>query len=95
MTKQEQIRKFENWFKNQPIAQTNILKYKWLSGCSTDVYPIEICSTFSMTVQWGSNRRPNKLLEKCVSQFPDLVKNAYFCKSDGSCPSTIEIKFIN
>lgn len=83
-------------------------KYTWISGSSTEVYPIEvgpcdICIQLDSKVKKSDgksfNNRYYKILERAMSAIADRHQDAveYACLSaqDDSCPATMTFKFIN
>lgn len=65
----------------------------YISGSSTEVYPIMINMNKSVTLLWNTDR---KLYDKWIArvvQSHSLVDYGYFWKSDGSCPSRIVFVF--
>lgn len=72
----------------------HIIDHYWVSGSSTIVYPINL-GVNDVEVQMDSGNRNyyNKAIQRLVVNNPHLFKDGYFCKSDGSCPSFIRLKY--
>jgi len=87
------VEDFIEMLKKEPIVKKNLYKYTWTSGSSTTVKPIMIWQD-TVELQWDSNRKPEKWIEKMVAKGEGLVKYGYFSKSDGSCPSSIAFKLL-
>lgn len=96
----------ENGFKNVPQWLKDLIvcvldkygkriyDYTWLSGCSTEVYPIEIYRDY-LEVQVNTKDKRHfsqKGLDSVVKSFPNL-KSARFCKYDGSCPNSLRFYY--
>lgn len=69
----------------------------WLSGSSTDVYPISIyhnnnTNTYDIRIQLKANRNYfTRTIEYFKKKYADITYMGYW-KSDGSCPNTITLK---
>ena len=96
MNIRQQIERNNNFiesFLKEKLAKKYLIKNCWLSGSSTEVYPITITEK-SITFQWSSDRNIfNKFIDKIVKNNSDLFEYGSFWKSDGSCPSTITFYF--
>ena len=87
--------KSPDWIKELAIVILDkygkyIYEYTWLSGSSTEVYPISIWLDY-MEVQLNTTDKRHftkKGLQKIVERFPRL-KGANFSKRDGSCPNAL------
>jgi hypothetical protein len=68
----------------------------WLSGSSTEVYPISIyhnnhTNTYDIEIQLKANRNYfNRTIEYFKKKYADITDMRY-CKYDGSCPNTIRL----
>lgn len=68
----------------------------WLSGSSTEVYPISIyhnnnTNTYDIRIQLKSNRNYfTRTIENFKKKYADITYMGYW-KSDGSCPNTITL----
>lgn len=82
------IKDFVEYLKTQPIVQKNLCDYVWISGESTEVFPIMVWQNF-IELQWKSDRPCPRFISAMREKYPDIIKSGYFSKSDGSCPSTI------
>jgi hypothetical protein len=71
-----------------------IYKHTWLSGCSTEVHPVEIFhrrDTYDITIQLTSNRNYfSGTIKSFQKKYKDITSMRY-CKHDGSCPNTLSI----
>ena len=83
------IKELIDKIKSHPLVVKNLYKYTWLSGGSTMVYPIEVFNENRITLQWNSDRYCPTFI-RWLRSF-QIVNNAEFCRSDGSCPNTIII----
>lgn len=69
----------------------------WLSGSSTEVYPIEVyhnnnTNTYDIRIQLKANRNYfTRTIEYFKKKYTDITYMGY-CKYDGSCPNTLTIK---
>lgn len=89
MTYLEKVKAFVEEIKKDPIVQKNLYEHVWLSGSSTEVYPIGIWAS-DVTFQWKSNKNIyDKFIKRTVEKYSDILSGGYFRKSDGSCPSEI------
>lgn len=79
--------------KNDKMMQEYLLKYTWISGSSTIVYPIMIWK-HDITLQVITDRNVFKsFIERIVNKYSDVILYGCFLKSDGSCPSTIKFYY--
>ncbi len=63
--------------------------YVWLSGSSTNVYPIEEHKR-DITIQLNTDKNIfDDFINEITTKYSDLIDRGTFIKSDGSCPSTI------
>ena len=96
MITSDMVHKFIEELKSEEMVKKNLYKFTWLSGSSTTVYPISIYyesfPTSEVVLQWDSDRACNKFINKIVQKFSNILKEGYFWKSDGSCPSTITFR---
>lgn len=76
------------------VIQKHTIDYTWISGSSTDVYPIMVWP-YDVEVQVDTNNSVyfNKAIKRVLAVYPHLFKDGYFCKSDGSCPSYIRFQY--
>lgn len=78
---------------NKTIKKHTI-NYTFFSGCSTEVYPIDLClNDVEVYVDTNKGHLFEKAIQKVVTDNPQLFKDGYFCKSDGSCHSFIRLKY--
>ena len=69
----------------------------WLSGSSTEVYPISIyhnknTNTYDIEIQLKANRNYfTRTIDNFKKKYADITYMRY-CKYDGSCPNTLRIK---
>lgn len=91
-----------------PTIEKYRCKYTWISGSSTEVYPITVWAS-DITVQLDSkvkkaggksfNKRYEKILERAMTAIADRHQDVLFCSylsaHDDSCPATMTFKFIN
>ena len=92
------------------IQDATIEKYReqgiWISGSSTEVYPIElgpldICVQLDSKVKRAGcksfNMRYYKILERAMNaiteRHKDVVQYAFLSAQDDSCPATMEFRF--
>jgi hypothetical protein len=72
----------------------NIYKYTWLSGCSTEVHPVEIFHNrdiYDITIQLTSKRNYfSGTIKSLKKKYKDIIA-MYYCKHDGSCPNTLSV----
>lgn len=91
-----------------PTIEKYRCKYTWMSGSSTEVYPIEvgpcdICIQLARKVEKRDgksfNKRYYKILERTMTaiadRHQDVVLYAHLSAWDDSCPATMTFKFIN
>ena len=89
-----------------PTIEKYRCKYTWISGSSTEVYPIEvgprdICIQLDRKVEKRDgksfNKRYEKILERTMNaiadRHQDVVKYAYLGAQDDSCPSCMWFKY--
>ena len=85
----------ENWkdknLKCHFCGETRSVKYEALT-----LYPISVWyesfPTSEVELQWKSDRRCDKFINRIVEKHKEIIREGYFWKSDGSCPSTIIFK---
>ena len=88
----DMVHQFIEELKKEAMVKKNLYEHTWLSGSSTEVYPIEIHKSSwhpEIVLQWKSNRRCDSFIRKMTDKYNDIVLMGAFWKSDGSCPSTI------
>ena len=88
----KKIDEIVNAIKSEKTLDKHVLRHTWMSGCSTMVYPITLWAN-DVSVQLDTRKN---VFDKCISRImkknPDLFKDGYFKKNDGSCPA--EVVFI-
>ena len=99
MITNDTVHKFIEELNKEEMVKKNLYRHTWLSGSSTTVYPIavyyEAWPTSEVVLQWASDRACNVFINKInkiVEKFKDILKEGFFWKSDGSCPSTITFR---
>lgn len=73
------------------LIRKYIYPHPWISGSCTIVCPVSVW-TASKQIEVQVKRgawRLRKRMKRIVESNPTAFKDAYFCKSDGSCPDTI------
>lgn len=78
------------------LIRKYIYPHHWISGSGTIVYPVSVW-TASKQIEVQVKRgawRLRKRIKRIVKSNPTAFKDAYFCKSDGSCPDTIRFSYI-
>ena len=85
------IKEFISRLRKEDIVKRNLLDHTWISGSSTEVYPIQIWQT-SIDLQWKSSRNPKVWIQKMVDMSKGLITYGIFEKGDGSCPNCISFK---
>lgn len=91
--KKNRINKFVSDLQKEKLVQKYLCRYTWLSGSSTEVYPITIWNK-DITLQWKSDKKIfDRFIERIVKENSDLISRGCFWKSDGSCPSNIIFYF--
>ena len=81
-----------NLLKEEKLIEKYLLKYAWVSGSSTIVYPITIYRD-EIVFQLDNTRNVfNKLINRVLKKY-DFIKYMSYWKSDGSCPNTLTIWF--
>lgn len=81
-----------NYLKNQKIIKNNIYNHTWLSGCSTEIYPITVWKDEIVIQLKGHKNYFKKFLVTVQEKFKNEIKYCCFVKNDGSCPSTLNFK---
>lgn len=73
------------------LIKRHIYPYTWLSGSSTEVYPITCwVDGGEIVVQLGTNKKDwDKAIQRIIKQSNGLIVKGYFSKKDGSCPNTL------
>ena len=93
MITRDMVHQFIEELKKETMVKKNLYEHTWLSGSSTTVYPISVWHesfpTSEVELQWKSDKRCDKFINKMVEKHKEIIKEGYFWKSDGSCPSTI------
>ena len=92
MTEQRRS-EFINMLANDPFVKKHLYERVWISGSSTEVYPIQEWND-SVDIQWKTDRPCPKWIDKIVKQNNDLIKYGYFLKSDRSCPSCVSFHYV-
>lgn len=87
--------KSPDWIKELAIAILDkygkfVYEYTWLSGSSTEVYPITIWLDYIEVQLNTSDKRhfATKGLQKIVERFPQ-IKSVKYSERDGSCPNAL------
>lgn len=78
------------------LIRKYIYPHAWMSGSSTPVYPVSVWTESKqiiVQVKRGA-RRLRKRLQQMIETNKEVFNNAYFRKSDGSCPDTIIFCYI-
>lgn len=79
--------------KSDETLAKHILKHTWISGSSTEVYPITLWA-YEVCVQLDSPRRMyDKCVERILRAYPHLFKDGYFRKNDDSCPAELVFRY--
>lgn len=78
------------------LIRKYIYPHHWISGSSTIVYPVSVWTVSKQIVVQVKRGawRLRKCLKRIVESNPEAFKDAYFCKSDGSCPDTVKFCYI-
>lgn len=83
--------------KKDKLINKYLCRYTFLSGSSTIVYPFIIWKNKNnniteIIIQLNTTKNVfNKLIKRYKNKYND-IKDMYFTKNDGSCPSTLNIK---
>lgn len=90
MTTTEQETLLQKFARDKLIAKY-VLKHTWLSGGNTTVYPIQGWrKTIDIQVSTHKNIF-SKCIQRLISISDGKIISGKFIKSDGSCPSYIEL----
>lgn len=81
-----------NFVRDNKFVKKYLHKGTWLSGCSTEVYPIMFWKK-DLTLQIDTDENKFEELINEVKEKFDFVDYGYFEKSDGSCPSRLVFVF--
>jgi hypothetical protein len=93
MITKQRIEKCIEDLKKEKLVQKYLYSYTWLSGSSTNVYPIKVWKE-SIVLQWSSDKAIfDKFIQRVVEKNSDIFSRGIFWKSDGSCPSRITFYF--
>ena len=98
----ERVNEITNQIANSKFFERYAMKDTWLSGCSTEVYPISAwmpSCTYDGSIRieiqldcFKGLRGINKALDKLVREIgEELVLKHYISKYDGSCPNVAKI----
>ena len=98
----ERVNEITNQIANSKFIERYAMKDTWLSGCTTEVYPISAwmpsCThdgSIRIEIQldcFKGLRGINKALDKLVREIgEELVLKHYISKYDGSCPNVAKI----
>ena len=86
---------FRQYLANDKTAKKNIYPFVWLSGHNTLVSPIAYYKN-EIVLQWNGNRNIyQKWIDRTVKKFSNVLKDGYFDRNDGSCPSVIVFELKN
>lgn len=90
----EIMKKFADEIYNDKLIQKYIHKGTWLSGSSTNVYPITIWErSRKVEIQIDTKRNVfKKLIERYKEKYSE-IEYGYFWETDDSCPSQLTFKF--
>lgn len=81
-----------NLLEEEKLIEKYLLKYAWVSGSSTTVYPIMVYRD-EIVFQLDNTRNVfDKLIDRVLKKY-DFIKYMSYWKSDGSCPNTLTIWF--
>lgn len=82
----------DNLLEEEKLIEKYLLKYAWISGSSTTVYPIMVYRD-EIVFQLDNTRNVfDKLIDRVLKKY-DFIKYMSYWKSDGSCPNTLTIWF--
>lgn len=80
-----------NAIKGDKTLAKHIYKHTWISGSSTTIYPITLWLT-DVCIQLDTDKNLfKKCIERILAKYPNLFKDGYFCKNDGSCPAELNL----
>ena len=72
-----------------------MLNHKWLSGSSTEVYPITAWKNY-IEIQLTTKARKHyfrKAIADYQQAWSEYIERVYYVKQDGSCPDTIRFVY--
>lgn len=91
-TKEQRLTRFIKDLKKEPLVKKYLDKRSWLSGSSTEVYPITIWED-KIVLQWACRGTYfGKFIQRIVRENSDILADGWFAKHDGSCPAEIIFK---
>lgn len=89
------VRDFADMLTKESLSKKHLLKYSWISGSSTVVYPVTIfrdsrSGMCEITLQWDCPRRIfGRFIDRMVSRGKPYADYGIFSANDGSCPASI------
>lgn len=90
--KEQLIKQATEIIKNDFMVKRHLYPYTWLSGSSTDVYPITgWVESGEIVIQLNSVNKNifEKTIKRIIEKSNGLIVWGYFNKRDGSCPNTL------
>lgn len=75
------------------FIRNNRINYTWISGEDTEVYPIQEWFDGISIQSRDDNPDCDEWFKKILDEYSDILDRCYVRLTDGSCPSTIEIKY--
>lgn len=88
---EQMINKAAEIIQSDFLIKRHIYPYTWLSGSSTEVYPITCwMEDGEIVVQLGTNKKDwDKAIQRIIKKSNGIIAKGYFLKKDGSCPDTL------
>lgn len=79
---------------SERVIVNHIINYSWMSGCCTEVQPIMITrQNVEIFLDSDVEKHFAKAIGRMLGKYPNIFKDGYFVRSDGSCPSSIRFNF--
>lgn len=94
--KNPEVRQIVSAILEEKVIKEHVIDYSWASGCVTDVAPIMVMSRYT-EVQMDTQNKAHFVdaINRVLRKYPNIFKNGYFCKTDGSCPAYIRFEHTN
>ena len=94
--KNPEVRQIVSAILEEKVIKKHVIDYSWTSGSVTNVEPIMVMSRCT-EVQMDTQNKAYFVdaINRVLRKYPDIFKNGYFCKTDGSCPAYIRFEHTN
>lgn len=89
----ETLQSISTMAEKDAVISKHILRQMWISGGSTEVYPMTIwLERGELVIQLATRKNVfTGTVKRLVKESNGLIKGGWFTRNDGSCPSTLTL----